>query len=49
MNIPASADALTKRCLKTGWSIVFFQEIAECFIGQGLEAYTPIAGEQSDR
>jgi hypothetical protein len=49
MNIPAGPHALTKRCFQTGWSIVFSQEIPECFIGKGLEINFPVAGEQSDR
>src|SRR4029078_9880301 len=49
VNIPASADALTKRCFQTGWSIVFSQQIAELFVCKGREVIISIAGPQSDR
>src|SRR4029078_8136747 len=49
VTMPASADALPKRCFQSGWSIVFSQQIAECFIGKGLEVNISIAGQQSDR
>jgi hypothetical protein len=49
VNIPASADALTKRCFQTGRSIVFSKQIAECFIGKGLEVDISVTGQQSDR
>jgi hypothetical protein len=48
VNIPAGANALTKRCFKSGRPVVLPQQVAERFLRQGLKNNPPVAREKRD-